>query len=95
MREGTFVMLLLFLCALNINCKTHRKTSSITDREGILTLSQRNLFDSLFNAHEKKTSNEIGLVTTPDYGRDTSILAFAIRFGNDQEIGKKNKNKIP
>ena len=43
-------------------------------------------------AHEKITTNEIALVTTPDYGTDSTLERFALNFGNKYGIGKKEKN---
>jgi uncharacterized protein len=58
-----------------------------------LTKEQRTKLDSLFNSHEEKTTNEIVLVTTNDYGSDTSILFYSVNFYRNLGIAKDNKNK--
>ena len=46
----------------------------------------------MYKAHEKITTNEIALVTTPDYGTDSTLERFVLNFGNKYGIGKKEKN---
>jgi uncharacterized protein len=48
--------------------------------------------DSLYKSHEKKTGNEIALVTTPNFGTDTSIELFSKHFWEKYGIGKKDIN---
>lgn len=62
------------------------------DNEHILSQQQITSLDSLYKAHEKKTTNEIALVTTPDYGSDSSLLHFAVNFGRKYSVGKKEKD---
>ena len=64
----------------------------VSDNESVLTQVQVNRLDSLFNLHEKKTTNEIVLVTTKDFGTDTSILSYSLNLYRDLGIGKKDKN---
>ncbi len=61
------------------------------DQENLLMSSQVNKLDSLYRAHEKKTTNEIALiisVTLPD----SSILKSATDLGNQFGVGKKKKD---
>ncbi len=91
----TYYLLLALICIV-VACKPKNKTAVrniwVLDTEHILTEKQVASLDSLYKAHEKITSNEIGLVTTPDYGVDTSILSFAINLGKLHGIGKKETN---
>ena len=64
----------------------------VSDNEHVLSQQQLTSLDSLYKAHEKITGNEIGLVTTADYGTDTSIMMFAVNFGRKAGIGKKERD---
>ncbi len=86
---ATFVFSVLFL----LSCNTEKEnTTWVLDNERILTPKQIAKLDSLFKDHERKTSNEIALVTTPDYGSDSSILFYSVNFSRKYGIGKKDKN---
>lgn len=86
-----FITLILAAIACSNN-KSGKKQVWVLDTEHILTEKQVASLDSLYKAHEKITSNEIGLVTTAQYGTDTSILAFATSFGKLHGIGKEKIN---
>lgn len=89
---GSLVLLILSFSFFNTECKTNKPKSWVVDDEKILTQEQRTKFDSLFTAHEKRTSNEIVLVTTPGYGVDSNIIEYSKHFGNQIRIGKKKLN---
>lgn len=89
MIRASFVLAIFFLF---FSCNSKPKKIWILDNEHYLTQSQINKLDSLYKSHEKKTTNEIALVTTPDYGVDTSILFFSVNFGRKHGVGKKEKN---
>jgi len=76
---------------LSLACSP-RRVHLVLDKEQILSLAQFNKLDSLFLEHEKKTTNEIVLVTTNDYGKDSNIIDFAKNFGNKVGVGKKGKD---
>jgi uncharacterized protein len=57
----------------------------------LLTKSQVITLDSLYKAHEKKTSNEIALIISGDLP-DSSILKSAAALGNQYGVGKKGSN---
>jgi uncharacterized protein len=84
-----YIILLVFL---TISCTSNKKHIWILDNEHDLTQVQIDQLDSLFRSHERKTTNEIALVTTPDYGTETSILFFAVNFGRKYGVGKKGKD---
>jgi uncharacterized protein len=81
----------MLLLSCNSNTTTER-TAWVLDNEHVLTQEQISSLDSLYKAHEKITSNEIALVTTADYGADSTLERFALNFGNKYGIGKKGKN---
>lgn len=89
MKRGFFILTIFFL---SFSCNSTKKNIWVLDYEHYLTEVQINKLDSLYKSHAKKTTNEIALVTTPDYGTDTTILLFAVNFGRKHGIGKKDKN---
>jgi len=92
----TFVTLLLisilFICGCTATKKKTKEVSFVFDNEHVLSALQTKQLDSLFRDHEKRTTNEIVLVTTPDYGSDSDMINFALNFGNKLGVGKKNLN---
>jgi uncharacterized protein len=87
-----FSVSLIISCFFIFSCKSQKNQIWILDNEHLLTAGQIAKLDSLYNAHEKKTTNEIALITTHDYGEDSSILIFALHFLRNYGIGKKDKN---
>lgn len=75
-----------------ITNSSQKDTGWVFDREGDLTKEQIFRLDSLFKDHERRTTNEIVLVTTPDYGNDSTLLSYAVNFGRQHNVGKKNIN---
>lgn len=92
MKKLFFPAIIFSLCLLVIACQPNKQLVYVYDNEHDLTVAQVNMFDSLFRSHEKKTSNEIVLVTTQGFGADSNIILFAKNFGNNFKIGKKDKN---
>jgi uncharacterized protein len=68
------------------------KKSFVFDNENIFTAEQKIQFDSLFRGHEKRTSNEIVIVTTPNYSPDTNIVFYSVNFLRNHGVGKKDLN---
>jgi len=64
----------------------------IFDHEDVLTTEQESYLDSLFRSHEEKTTNQIILVSTPDYDGHVSLMQYAVDFGNKMGIGLKEKD---
>ncbi len=85
---------LLLLIILLVNCSDHSAMdyALVTDNENLLTEAQRDKLRALYSAHEKKTSNEIALVTVADYGTDSTILFYSVGIANQLGIGKKGKD---
>ena len=81
-----------FVLLLAIACNSRKEIDRVRDNEKVLTKYQSDKLDSLFRSYEKNTGNEIVLVTTPDYGSDTSLLRFAGTIANQIGAGKRNKN---
>ena len=89
-----FCNLILSLCFLAYSCSSSNGKRPldrfIYDNENILTLDQSKQLDSLYRGHEKRTTNEIALVTTSNYGKFDNQLLFSVDFGNKYQIGKKD-----
>lgn len=82
---------LAFLIYLYVSTPSKENKVFVYDFEHDFTQGQIKRFDSLFKEHEKKTTNEIALVTTNGYGSDKNILFYSVNFGREQGIGKADK----
>ena len=88
MRQGTIFILLTILL---INCSITAEKEAvgqkyIFDYEQILTENQVDSLTALFKNHETETEIQIVVVTTPDYGKHTKNVEYAIEFGNTHKI---------
>ena len=83
---------ILVLLTINCNKKNTYQLTYIYDYEEVLTDDQKLELDKLFVDHEKKTSNEITLVTTGDYGEEENIELYSLDFMAKHPIGKNGKN---
>ena len=92
MKRHFFILLIGFTTLPLFSCTSNEKKVWVLDNEHVLTPAQITSLDSLYKAHEKIATNEIALVTTPNYGTDTSMLSFAVNFGRKYGVGKKEKN---
>lgn len=92
MKKISLIAIIFALCMLVIAYQSNKKVVYVYDNENDLTSAQIKKFDSLFRSHEKKTSNEIVLVTTPGFGADSNIIRFAQNIGDYHAIGKKGKH---
>jgi uncharacterized protein len=79
-----------FLLTLGCSSATEKKkiVTFIFDNEKILSVEQTKQLDTLYRGHEKRTTNEIVLITTPDYGEFANNVDFSVEFGNKLGIGK-------
>lgn len=91
--KKVFSFYILFtLCLVSFTCKDKKPSSAIFDYEMVLTTEQHIRLDSLYASHEKKTTNEIALITTASYYPDTSILFYSVNMGRKLGVGKKEKD---
>ena len=89
--------LMMVLCTLFLitNCKDNKTYTLkyIYDYEQDLDDNQKLKLEKLFVEHEKKTSNEIVLVTVGDYGKENgNIDVYSLDFKAKHLIGKVNKD---
>ena len=92
MKKFFSISIISFLCFFIFSCNSNKKGIWVRDSEHDLTPDQIAQLDSLYKSHEKKTTNEIALVTTPDYGKDSTILFFAVNFLRYYGVGRKDIN---
>ncbi len=85
------LLLIVFYLYPLYSCQ-QKKIIFVYDNEHILTKEQSSQFEKLFSDHEKKTTNEIVLVTTPSYDPDTSIESYSLRFLREHGVGKPKIN---
>lgn len=84
-----FILTLLFIsCAP----KESKELTFVYDYENIFTEQQKNKLIKLLKEHEKKTTNEIVIVTTSDWGDQENIVFFTQDFFEREGVGKKGKN---
>jgi uncharacterized protein len=94
MRKETILILLTILlinCSMTAEKKVIR-AKYVLDNEQILTDSQIDSLNTLFKNHETKTTNQIVLVTTPDFGEHRDIVEYSVNFGNSHGVGQKYKD---
>ncbi len=84
------ILFLSFILAISCSSTTEKKKieTFVFDNEKILTVEQTKELDSIYRDHENQTTNEIILVTTPDYGKFDNNLDFSVDFGDKHGIGK-------
>ena len=64
----------------------------VFDGENSLSAEEEMRLDTLFRGHELRTTNEIVLITTPDYHGAMDMRTFAATCGDSLRVGKKGKN---
>jgi uncharacterized protein len=92
MKSIYFVLIIFLSCFFIFSFRFNETRTCVFDKEHDLTPGQTTTLDSLYRSHEKKTTNEIALVTTYDFGVDSSILVYAVHFLRNNGVGKKEKN---
>ena len=64
----------------------------IYDYEEILTKNQERYLNSIISDYEKKSTNEIMIVTSKDIGEFETAIQYAADFGSAHEVGKQEKD---
>lgn len=83
---------LLFVILIGCTSGQQQKTGYVFDFEQILTQEQEDQLHKIIVAHEKNTTNEIAVVTTPDWGDQEDILLYSVDFGEKYGVGKEEKD---
>tara|TARA_Y100000589_G_C27158975_1_gene631988 strand:+ start:1563 stop:2039 length:477 start_codon:yes stop_codon:yes gene_type:complete len=84
-------LLILTFAIISCNSATVDR-NFVFDYEDLLNEKQEVELQRMIGDHEAKTTNEIALVTTPDWGEKSNALFFSVNFGEKHGIGKKEKN---
>ncbi len=79
-----------------ISCYTESKQSFpetfVLDQENVLSELEERTLDSILRLHERRTTNEIRIITSRTLeGHDNEVL-YATAKGNEIGVGKKEKN---
>lgn len=64
--------------------------SFVDDQADIFTPGQEASLDSLLGLHEKRTTNEMVVHTTKDYGSQADINMYSLEYLRSKGIGKKD-----
>lgn len=91
-RRQYILFFISFLVIISCSSTTEKKKieTFVFDNEKILTVEQSKQLDSLYREHEKRTTNEIVLVTTSEYGEYDNNVDYSVKFGDTHRIGKKD-----
>jgi len=64
----------------------------VNDFEGILTTGQEKKLEKIISKYERKTSNEIAIVTVDSIAPYPDLYHYSLDLANSWGIGKKDKN---
>lgn len=81
------MLLLIFFCGCKRNIDNY-----VRDSHSILNKNEIQKLDSIYRAHERRTSNEIVLITTNSFSPEENLYAYSVKLFNSVGIGKKAKN---
>ena len=73
---------------LIVSCNPSTQREYVHDNEEVLTEEQENKIARLFEDHYEKTSEEIALVTTPNWDGYGNAHSFASNFVDEKRTGK-------
>jgi len=74
------------------NNEINQKSSRIYDYEEILTAKQERYLNSVISDYERKTTNEILIVTSKDIGDYEESIRYAANFGKAHELNINGEN---
>lgn len=86
-----FILITVLACSSTTR-NNQTEPNLIYDYENILSEEQKATLNSLVQNHEKRTTNEIAIVTTPNFGSDSTMFDYSYRWANTNGVGKKDKN---
>lgn len=81
--------LVILLCLILFGCQ---KVNYVIDKESLFSPEQIDKLNELIAGHEKETSNEISIVSTPDWEGHIDIKDYSVEFFNTRGIGKAELN---
>ena len=86
----SLVTLMISSCIQNNDI--NKKTSRIFDYEDILTIKQERYLDAIITKYQRKTANEIMILTSKDIDGYENTVQYAVNFGNEHGICNKGKD---
>jgi len=90
------IALILLLATIAFSCGQNNEASKkdlrIYDYEELLTRSQERHLNSIISDYEKKSTNEIVIVTSKDIGGFETTIQYVADFGSVHEVGKNGKD---
>jgi uncharacterized protein len=90
MRNCLYLLVSLLIgCA---NAQTEQKVIWVLDMEGLFTPEQIQQLDDLVKDHERRTTNEIAIVTTATIEPHERMKDHAVELGNKAGVGKHEKD---
>jgi len=101
MKTKTLIIGFLFgIMSLTVFSQTNAKTSFkypksvgyVNDFEKIFTKDQINELNGIITKHEKKTTNEIAIVSITSYKPYDTLFDYSLGLANAWGVGKKDKN---
>jgi uncharacterized protein len=87
--RNLFIAIVFLTC---FSCKHEETKNFVVDRSNILDSLQVAKLNALYLDHEKKTTNQMGLLTIDDISPDSSLEQFALKSFNELGIGRKDIN---
>jgi uncharacterized protein len=89
----TTFLLISLIAVMMSSCGGDKQPSQIYDYEDILTTHQESDLNAMIHKYQRKTDNEIIIVTSKDLDIYENTLQYALFFGNEHGIctpGKDN-----
>lgn len=83
--KTTFLLMSLIAVMIS-SCGGDKQPSQIYDYEDILTRHQESNLNAMIHKYQKKTGNEIIILTAKDLGVYENALQYALNFGNELGI---------
>jgi uncharacterized protein len=93
--KNNFILISLITLLIS-SCGQHndinRKGSRIYDFEDILTNKQERHLDAIISKYQRKTANEIIILTSKDIDEYMNAVQYALNFGEEHGIYNKGKD---
>jgi uncharacterized protein len=93
--KNNFILISLFIMMISScgqNNDINKKVSRISDLEDILTTNQEKYLDAIISKYQRKTANEIMILTSKDIGMYETAIQYAVNFGDEHGIFNKGKH---
>ena len=84
--------ILSFLLLISTITFAQKPNSYVVDNENLFSVEQRQNLEKILNDYQKKTSIEMVVLTSPDFGKYDDISSFSVETFKHWGIGKKGLN---